>query len=176
MAQAYLPAHELPDFGQDKGAIPDMHESGIYAALLAQGRHIDPSLHLDELPDYASLPRSCRTETLEEMYNVGFRVAGSLGFGGLTSLMNSWDFSYGFLSTIEKAAWYISKGVNPSQTLPLSNTTVAHLLNAKITHAITENFAIARTPKKILAEIAILADIEGRSLKGRRRGVFDPFC
>ena len=130
LAQLYLSSDAISQFGHYNHTILDLQTSRVYAALIAQGRPMDPSLK----PSNINLDRSVYhfpclpVDAMEEMYQLGFQEVDVSDFRGITPLMESCVW----VQNVERSVWMLSKGANPHQKLPHSDATVAHFQTAKI--------------------------------------------
>jgi hypothetical protein len=134
LSKSHFPNNEQLDLDARRDAVPDIQAARICKAFAAQGRTIDPQLLVGELTPSVYHECSLYTETMEELFEAGFRDVNSASSSGVTPLMVTRSLGIGSKhKLIRRAAWLISKGADAHRKLPRSNATVAHLLSAEMT-------------------------------------------
>ncbi|KAJ5382404.1 hypothetical protein N7517_000315 [Penicillium concentricum] len=156
LAQSCLPAGQLPKLISDdektgKATILDIHTADIHARLVNEEIYIDPILHpayFDDEIAYGSVYHyHFSADTLEELYQVGFRGVNQLNSQGVMPLMTSARDIHGSRvgrsagrNDMERMAWLVSKGADPYQEVPGTSATTAHHLGLKIVDYFFESF------------------------------------
>lgn len=126
-AQQFLPTDELPIL--EEGSVLDVDASRVYAALVAQGRRIDPRLGPNRHGISVYHMSFCHSQILDEVYKAGFRDVDSADPHGRTPIMHqlhNWSMSP------EDISWFVAKGADPFRRLPRSSATATHLLSQRL--------------------------------------------
>lgn len=147
LAISCLPQKLIRDFKLHEQALPDIHAPKICTELAIRGRTFDSSLLVkyDEESLYHSPCLSAKI--MEELLKAGFKDFDSPNSQGLTPIM----IEDGFLMTdiwmhTTRLKWLVSKGADTRTKLPLSNTTVAHLISVRITFQVLAFLFFSKHP------------------------------
>ncbi|KAJ6143691.1 hypothetical protein N7471_003144 [Penicillium samsonianum] len=157
LAQSCLPSGQLPKLISDDEktgttTIFDIHTAGIHDCLVKQGISINPILsrncskhvHCVSVYHYPFFT----VETLDELYQVGFRGVTQLDWEGFMPLMIAMHNDFWSSRTdsrrrrkgMERISWLISKGADPYQKVPGTSATAAHHLGLEIVDHFLDNF------------------------------------
>lgn len=148
LAQSCLPAGQLPKLISNnektgKITILDIHTAEIHARLKEQGISIDPIASPSD-SDGNSFYESVyhypyfTVETLDELYQVGFRGVTQVDSKGFTPLLAAvgfatlWEGRAEGEKGMERIAWLVSKGADLYQKVPGTSATAAHHLCVQI--------------------------------------------
>ncbi|CAI7568372.1 unnamed protein product [Penicillium crustosum] len=156
LAQSCLPADQLPtlisnDEKTGEITIFDIHTSEIQARLKEQGISIDPNISHGYLTDNLGCESvyHCSyftAETLDELYQVGFRGVTQLDSNGYVPLMVGCDhLVHRHREVAKKMHWLVSKGADPYEKVPGTSATVAHNLGVNIVHNFLGELFLFRT-------------------------------
>ena len=156
LAQSCLPADQLPklisnDEKTGEITIFDIHTSEIQARLKEQGISIDPNISHGYLTDNLGCESAYHcsyftAETLDELYQVGFRGVTQLDSNGYVPLMVVCDhLVHRHREVAKKMHWLVSKGADPYEKVPGTSATVAHNLGVNIVHNFLEELFTFRT-------------------------------
>lgn len=133
IAQASMPQIDLAGIGlfDPPSSIPDIVAFKICIALKERDIHIDPSLDVAG-PSMSVYHHPFRKiDTIDLLFEHGFRDIDARDSSGKTPLMTMISSSGIFESSSKRRRWLISKGADPTQSLPWgenSGGTVLHLL------------------------------------------------
>ncbi|KAJ5995488.1 hypothetical protein N7481_002465 [Penicillium waksmanii] len=139
-------------------SIPDIVASKIFLALKKRGVNIDPSLEVAE-PSMSVYHQPFRKiDTLDLLFEHGFTDIDARDSSGKTPLMTMISSSGIFESSNKRRRWLISKGADPTRSLPWGNNsggTVLHLLGTclasmlarEITHTATSELREFQSPE-----------------------------
>ncbi|KAA8651634.1 hypothetical protein EYZ11_004882 [Aspergillus tanneri] len=126
LAQAHMSPEQLLQIGVgNDSSVPDASASRMYAALVAQGARVDPSLKVSGPPCSVYHSIYMRTRTLDLLYKAGFdnvELCDSLGRTPLMIIDKRTAFAQ------RRARWLIRKGADPNRIAPGTSATVFHLL------------------------------------------------
>lgn len=158
LAQSCLPVGQLPKLISDDEktgttTILDIHTAVIHDHLVKQGISINPIFSLSyskKEPDCGSVYHYpyFTVETLDELYQVGFRGVTQLDWEGFMPLMTAMNNDFWWSRTddrkgrkgMERIFWLISKGADPYQKVPGTSATAAHHLGLKIVDHFLDDF------------------------------------
>ncbi|KAJ5793745.1 hypothetical protein N7457_000344, partial [Penicillium paradoxum] len=146
LARSCLPARELPTLVSEEqiegtSLILDIHAAEIYARLWDQGAF--SRQHAAEYGDEKCFGTVYHfplfwADTLEELYQNGFRGVNELDREGFMPLMASEDSShtaighFRAIKELERMAWLVSNGADPYQHIPDASGTAAHHIGLNI--------------------------------------------
>lgn len=157
LAQSCLPASQAPELISNdektgKITILNIHTAEIHVRLKEQGISIDPNISdgysIDD-PGYESVYHFpyFTAETLDELYQVGFRGVTQLDSDGLMPLLVVFasfelvvDQRIFVKEHMKRIHWLVSKGADPYQKVPGTNATAAHHLGVQIVDHFFERF------------------------------------
>ncbi|CAI7673753.1 unnamed protein product [Penicillium pancosmium] len=138
IAQASMSQIDLAEIGLIENdflpsSIPDIIASKICLALKERDVNIDLSLEVAEPSILKSVYHQPfrKTDTLDLLFEHGFKDIDARDSSGKTPLMTMISSSGIFESSHKRRRWLISKGADPTRSLPWSNNsggTVLHLL------------------------------------------------
>lgn len=135
LAQSCLPADQLPKLISDdektgKITIFDIHTAEIHARLREQGISVlNENIYYESVYHYLSFT----VETLDELYQVGFRGVSQLDSNGFIPLLVQFpDMGDRDSGGLEKIHWLVLKGADPYQKVPGTSATAAHHLGVRI--------------------------------------------
>lgn len=135
LAQSCLPADQLPKLISDdektgKITIFDIHTAEIHARLREQGISVlNVNIYYESVYHYPYFT----AETLDELYQVGFRGVNQLDSDGFMPLLVQFaGMGTRYTGGMEQIHWLVSKGADPYQKVPGTSATAAHHLGVKI--------------------------------------------
>lgn len=140
IATAHIRHSELSEIRNGETGLPDRQAYRLCAALMAKGVEVDHFLRPVEGEyiyynlQYQSL------DILEIAYEFGFTDMAQPLPPGFTLLAFNCSKNYNLQP--DKIAWLISKGADPLERLPTSNTTVTHLLSSSLGDRIFRGFCV----------------------------------
>lgn len=139
IAEVNIHPSELSDLRKGETGIPDAYAPELCAALTTKGYKIDRTLMSFEAHSVYSYP--LHPNILDKIYEAGFIDVDLPIRDGYTPLMARCGFSsHGSVNNGKHIGWLISKGADPFQKLPGSNTTVLHWINARLAECIHRDY------------------------------------
>lgn len=148
-AQASMSREDLADIGlTDASSVPDIIASKISLALKARGIKIDPSIDISEPTSSVYHQSFLKTETLDLLFAHDFKDIDSRDHLGRTPLMVMVSSSGIFETSNGRRQWLISKGADPTQSLPWGGGTVLHFLGTSFASMLA--FEITHTALTVL--------------------------
>ncbi|OJJ51815.1 hypothetical protein ASPZODRAFT_163589 [Penicilliopsis zonata CBS 506.65] len=125
LAKLHLPSAELARLGIVEDELPDSRAKEICESLTAAGVAVDQKLIVERTD---SVFHYCETiESLELLYNAGFKQVDDINYDGWTPILRVGD-SYLHKDILPKAHWLLSKGADAYRHYPGSTWTFFHQL------------------------------------------------